>query len=272
GLRPAVGVLTNLAPDHLDRYQSVEEYFADKRRLFLNADADSTWIVNADDQSVLTLARGVPGRHLGFSTRKPSDAWFDRKTETLMLGEDALIPRGRFGPMGDHNVENALAAVLAASAAGVARDAIAGGLTTFRPLAHRLEPVREVAGVLWINDSKATNVASTAVALTALDRPFVLVLGGRRKSSGGFEALAPGLHGRCRVAIAYGEAREAVARQIGGSVPVESVLAFDDAVARARDVARPGEAVLLSPACASFDQFTDYEERGDRFRSLVEGF
>jgi len=154
-------------------------------------------------------------------------------------------------------------------AAGVTPGQAAQGLRSFHPLPHRLEPVREVGGVLWINDSKATNVAATAVAVAAMDRAFVLLLGGRHKGEP-YTRLAPLLAPQCRRVIAYGEAAPLVEGDLASAVALERGTTFADVVARARRAALPGDAVLLSPACSSFDMFTDYEERGAVFRTLVE--
>jgi UDP-N-acetylmuramoylalanine--D-glutamate ligase len=268
-LVPAIGVLTNLSPDHQDRYASVADYYADKRRLFRHASEGSVWVLNGDDPAVLELADRAAGRHLRFSLRAPAEAWFDAGRRALVLDGELLLPRERLPLLGEHNVANALAAVLAAGAAGVSRDVIAGGLTTFRGLPHRLEEVGQVGGVLWINDSKATNVASTAVALRAMDRPYVLIAGGRHKGDS-YTPLGALLAPRCRAIVAYGEAGPLLARDLGGVCPVRVVVPFEEAVRTAAGLARPGDAVLLSPACSSFDQFANYEERGAVFRRLAE--
>ena len=171
--------------------------------------------------------------------------------------------------MGDHNVANALAAALAVHEAGVPTVLIGEGLRSFRPLPHRLEPVREVKGVLWINDSKATNIAATTVAVIAMQRPFVLLLGGRHKGQP-YTSLAPLLAERCRLVIAYGEAGPLVEQDLKSKVPLERGSTFEDVLARARLAAQPGDAVLLSPACSSYDMFKNYEERGAIFRRIVE--
>ena len=265
---PGIGVLTNLAPDHLDRYPDIAAYYADKRLLFRNATAASVWIVNGDDPAALALAAEVPGRLVRFSLREPADGWYDVAGRTLRLGGAALLPRDALALLGNHNVANALAASLAVVEAGIDPAAIALGLRSFRALPHRLEPVGEVGGVQWINDSKATNVASTVVAIEAMDRPFVLLLGGRHKGEP-YTRLAPLLKARCRLVIAYGEAGPQVERDLTGQVPVERGGDFADVVARARRVAHSGEAVLLSPACSSYDMFSNYEERGAAFRRLA---
>jgi UDP-N-acetylmuramoylalanine--D-glutamate ligase len=266
---PDIGIITNLAADHLDRYPSVEAYYADKRLLFHDATDAQFWVLNGDDQAVLDLARGVRGRQVRFSLRGPTDGWYDVATGWLRLGGGELLRREELQLLGDHNVANALAAALAAQEAGVVPGVLAEGLRSFAALPHRLEPVREVGGVLWINDSKATNVASTVVAVQAMARPFLLLLGGRHKGEP-YTRLAPLLRERCRGVIAYGEAGPLIERDLAGQVPLERGTTFADVIARARHAARPGDAVLLSPACSSFDMFKDYEERGARFKRLVE--
>lgn len=267
--RPAVGIVTNLSPDHLDRYASLAEYYADKRRLFLNAEPRSTWVLNGEDAGVLDLARGVPGTHLHVSLSGPADAWFDREARHLVVLGEPLLARDELRLLGDHNVANALMAALATAVAGVPLARVAAGLRTFRPLDHRLEPVAEVGGVLWINDSKATNIASTLVALAAMERPYVLLLGGRHKGEP-YTSLVPILTRGCRGVVAYGEAEPIILSDLGDAVPVATGGSDWHAVlAAARELARPGDAVLLSPACSSFDMFRSYGERGARFRAGV---
>ena len=275
---PAVGVLTNLAPDHLDWYPSLQAYYADKARLFQNATPASRWVLNGEDDAVRRLIGDAPGaRYLFRVESEPApgerggwlsaDGWL-----TLRLDEGAeerLLSARELRLLGRHNVANALAASLAARLAGAAPAAIAAGLRSFAAPEHRLEPVAERGGVLWINDSKATNVASTQVALRSLDCPAVLLLGGRHKGEP-YTALLPDLRPRVRRVLAYGEAAERIVVDLAGEVPVERVEGgFTAVVRRAAALARPGDAVLLSPACASFDMFTNYEERGRRFAELV---
>ena len=268
-LRPAIGVLTNLAPNHLDRYRSLEDYYGDKALLFRNANAQSTWISNADDTAVRAMVAAVPGTHLRFSLERRADAWLDRTGGRLMLGDQPLLPRAELPLLGDHNVANALAAALAATRAGGAPGRVAAGLRSFRAIPHRVEPVREVDGVLWINDSKSTNVTSTEVAVAAVDRPLVLLLGGRHKGEP-YTRLAGPLSGRCRAVVAYGEAGPQVVRDLGERIPVVPAGDFAEVLATARRLAVPGDVVLLSPACSSYDMFANYEERGARFRAAVE--
>lgn len=266
-LAPSVGVLTNLAPDHMDRYDSLESYYADKKRLFQHGTDESVWILNGDDEAVESLAGDTLGERQRWSTRSRADAWWDRASGDLMVGSAPLMERSRLSLLGDHNVENALAAILAAAAAGLDYSAIPAALETFQPLAHRLESVREVGRVLWINDSKATNVASTTVGLSAMDRPFVLLVGGREKGED-LRRLIPHLQG-CRAVIAFGEAAERFRRDLGAAVDLRVASSLDDAVTLAQATAAGGDAVLLSPACPSFDQFRDFEQRGDSFKEMV---
>jgi UDP-N-acetylmuramoylalanine--D-glutamate ligase len=272
---PDVGVLTNLTPDHLDRYPSVDAYYGDKARLFSNAGADSRWVVSDDDGTVADIVNGVAGRIYGFSTIHVADGWYDRTRAALVvLGAD-LMPRGDLSLLGDHNVGNVLAAVLAtmlgdpSHATAEARERIAEGVRTFEALPHRLETVGEFEGVVWINDSKATNVSSTLVALNGMRRPTLLLLGGRHKGEP-YTALAEPIRRTVKKIIAYGEAAPIIARDLDGSAEI-SVLGkdFAEVVAAARESASPGDAVLLSPACSSYDMFRNYEERGAVFRALA---
>ncbi len=275
---PMVGVLTNLSPDHLDRYASVEDYYADKRRLFANARAGSELVINADDPASLGLVAGVPGKHYHFSVAgHPAPATYDRARALLMLGADTLLERSALALIGDHNVANALAAALAvvvADAAHGAPDALrrlAEGLRTFRALPHRLQIVGEYQGVQWINDSKATNVSSTLVALEGMTRPTILLAGGRHKGEP-YTALAAPLRRVGKAVLAYGEAGPLIARDLAGVVPVERLgHDFEAVIARARALAQPGDAVVLSPACSSYDMFKNYVERGDTFARLAAG-
>ena len=273
---PIVGLLTNLSPNHLDRYASLEEYYGDKALLFRNARADSRWVSNADDPASRRLVDGLPGLHATFSTTARADAYLDRSRGSLVVLDEPLLGRHELPLLGDHNVANALAASLAVMLADErhttppARRAIAGALSRFQALEHRNEPVAELGGVLWINDSKSTSVAATEVALRGMSRPTVLLLGGRHKGES-YGSLAREVARTVRTVLAFGEAGPLVERDLGGVVPVERLgSSFPQVVRRARDLARPGDAVLLSPACSSYDMFANYAERGAAFKRLVE--
>ncbi|NIP80518.1 MAG: UDP-N-acetylmuramoyl-L-alanine--D-glutamate ligase [Gemmatimonadetes bacterium] len=275
---PRIGVVTNLAPDHLDRYPDVESYYADKARLFDNARPHSTWVLNGEDDAVLRLAGDAPGRRLLFriDSEPPAGergAWRtpDGQLMLRVTGKDEVLVRENdLKLLGGHNCANALAAALAAYAVTGDVVALRAGLRSFPPLRHRLEPLGEVDGVLWVNDSKATNVASARVAITSMDRPAVVLMGGQHKGES-YEPLADALVRHARAVVAYGEAAERIDLDLAGRVPVEVVRGtFRNAVVRAAELAVAGDAVLLAPACASFDMFRDYEERGRRFEGLME--
>ncbi len=284
-IRPDVGVVTNLGPDHLDRYASADEYYADKARLMANAHAGSKWVLNADDPEVLALHRRLPGASSAAKLKghvwtfslsdRNAAAYFDRERQNLVVLGAPLLPRGELALFGDHNVANTLAAALAvmvgdrARQTPGARQAIAAGIRRFRALKHRLEVVGEPGGVLWINDSKATNVGSTLVAVQGMTRPTILLLGGRHKGEP-YTALAEPLRRTGRKVLAYGEAAPLIEKDLGGLVPLERLgSSFPDVIARARALAQPGDVVLLSPACSSYDMFNNYEERGAEFRRLA---
>ena len=276
-IAPAVGVLTNLSANHLDRYSSVDAYYADKAELFRNATERSVWVSNADDGAVQGMVRAAPaGRHLRFTTASgAADGYLDRATGMLVVLGSPLIARGELSLIGDHNVANALAASLAVMGADVlhlapaSRARIADALRAFRALEHRIEPAGRYGDVEWINDSKSTNVASTLVALRGMQRPTVLLLGGRHKGEP-YSALAEELRRTGKQVLAYGEAGPTVVQDLDGVIPVELLGSnFEEVLTRAREIAHPGDAVLLSPACSSYDMFDNYEERGRVFKQLA---
>jgi UDP-N-acetylmuramoylalanine--D-glutamate ligase len=224
----------------------------------------------------MDLATGVSGEHFHFSTRGSVDrgAWAepDGMLKCRLDSEGEWMPASELRLLGPHNVANALAAGLACALAGVEPDAIAAGLSSFEALPHRLQPVGERDGVLWVNDSKATNISATAVALRSFDRPVVLILGGRHKGEA-YSSLAPDLKKRARAVVAYGEAAPRVVSDLRESVDALTVESGIGAVVQAAaDLAQPGDVVLLSPACSSYDMFPNYRERGrafeDAFRAL----
>ncbi len=286
--RPDIGVVTSLAPDHQDYYGSVEAYYADKARLFENADENSRWVLPFADEEVRRLTGDAPGQRYhfaGVTGTAGGHAFIDDGVLVLNVdGEiEELLELGELPLLGGHNVSNALAAALTARLAGAQPGGIAAGLGSARALPHRLEPVTERGGVLWVNDSKATNVAATRSALLSLDRPVVLLLGGKDKGED-FGELADAMPGRAHTVLAYGAAGPRAATELEAAftrapatdAPVRPprVLLVDDdlegAVARAARVAEPGDVVLLSPACSSFDRYESYEARGRHFGALVQ--
>ena len=274
---PAIGALTNLSPDHLDRYASVADYYADKKNIFKHSSIDTIWVLNGDDPEVLALAADVQGRRLLFKVNGPlvegEHGAFLNDNGDLALKVDLLrfplINKSELKILGKHNQANALAAALIAIGTGVPLPALREGLRTFTGLPHRLQVVSEAGDVKWINDSKATNVASTSVALDSVEQPTVLLLGGRHKGEP-YTQLLPYMNNVKRV-LAYGEAAPIVMQDLDGKVEVEHVHGdFEHVMARAAEVAQPGDAVLLSPACSSFDMFRNYEERGAAFTDIAQ--
>ena len=268
--RPDVAVLTNVTPDHLDRYGSFEDYAAAKQRVFANQRPEDFAVVNADDP-VANRAR-TPARRIPFSRSGESGGtWCDegRLFSEVRGSRREVHPADRLSLPGAHNVENALAAIAAADCLEAPRAAIEESLTSFRGLAHRTELVAEVGGVAWVNDSKGTNVDATAKALEGrAPKSVVLILGGRDKH-GDFSKLAAPVASVARLVLTIGEAAPLIEHALAGSAAIERSGTMDHAVARARDIARPGDTVLLSPACASFDQYRNFEERGAHFAALA---
>ena len=281
GIMPDVGVLTTLSPDHLDRYGSVADYYADKKRLFANAVVPSQWVTTADSADVDALVAGIPGHWHRFSVHRTDvDGYYHRGSGMLHLFGEPLVARDTFALAGDHNVANALAALLAVMAADPlhripsARALLAKAIGTFGALPHRLEPVVDRHGILGHNDSKATNIDSTTVALASMSRPTVVLLGGRHKGES-YTALVPELLRTAKAVLAYGEAGALITGDLEaplhGRVSVEHCASdsFEQVMTRARALAVAGDVVLLSPACSSYDMFNNYEERGREFARLA---
>ena len=271
--KPDIGVMTNLAPDHLDWYPSVEFYYADKANLFRNADDDSRWVLNGDDPAVAGLAEGVRGRRFFFSRTSGGrpGAYLEGDMLTLdVSGEaEALGHVEDIALLGAHNMENALAAATTARLAGASTESIRRGLATAKALPHRTEKVAEAKGVRWVNDSKATNVAAARSAITSLDGALLVLLGGKDKGED-LSTLVAALSKTDARVLAFGQAGPRIFQALEGHVPVELLAGgFDEVMEVATQRAVPGTTVLLSPACSSYDMFESYEERGARFAALA---
>ena len=269
--RPDVAVLLNLTPDHLDRHASMEEYAHAKARLFENQTEADAAVLNADDPALESLVPARP-RVFRFSRLAPVVAGTYVRGDQIVFREGAtehvLLQRSDIGLRGEHNVENVLAAAAAAYLVGASPQAIAEGVRTFAGVEHRLEFVAEVGGVSFYNDSKATNVDATLKALDAFTGGLLVILGGKDKGSD-YTLLREALETRARKALLIGAAAEKIAAQLAGAVAIEQAGTLERAVASAFAQARPGDTVLLAPACASFDQFENYEHRGRTFKQLV---
>ncbi|MCE2392394.1 MAG: UDP-N-acetylmuramoyl-L-alanine--D-glutamate ligase [Proteobacteria bacterium] len=270
-LRPRVGVLLNLAPDHLDRHGSLKAYAAAKARLADLQRPGDTLVFNADDPWARDVRARDGVRRLGFSERSPqADGAFVESGGLVLAraGRPLLsVPLARLSRAARSPLSNALAAAAAAHAAGAALEAISGALCRFEGLPHRGAEVCTRGGVRYVDASKATNPAAAAVSLSAEPGPLIWLAGGRNKGLdfGGLSAAARGV----RLAVLFGESGPALAESLAGSCPTERVARLADAVVRAAEIALPGETVLLAPACASFDEFRSFEERGARFAELA---
>ncbi|TAM48108.1 MAG: UDP-N-acetylmuramoyl-L-alanine--D-glutamate ligase [Acidobacteria bacterium] len=265
-LRPKVAVLLNLSPDHLDRHPDLASYLAAKARIFARQKRNDFAVLNADDPACSGLS--VAAREVRFSL-SDSGAQAHLAAGTLVLDGEPLLPRSELPLLGDHNAANALAAALAASRLGIGRAAIAQALRSFQALPHRHQVVALASGVRWVDDSKGTNIGATAAGLSGYPPGTVhLILGGLGKGQD-FHELRPAAEHRLARIYVIGEAADAIAAALAGAAPVERCGTLDEAVRRAAAIARPGDTVLLSPACASFDQFRDYGHRGDEFARLA---
>jgi UDP-N-acetylmuramoylalanine--D-glutamate ligase len=273
--RAAGAVVVNLSPDHLDRHLSFEAYIRAKSRLLETQEPSGFAVLNADDPESIRLRGAVRGRLHLFSTRTAVERGGSLREGVLRLaldgGEEELMDAAELPVPGEHNHANALAAAVACRLLGCPREAIVRGLRGYRALPHRLEHVATVAGVAFFNDSKATNLDATCRALESFPPGRVhLILGGRDKGAD-WESVAPKVGGRARRVLLVGEASGAIRAALAGHVPIEECVTVPAAVGTGLRGARPGDVVLLSPGCASFDQYRNFEERGEDFRRAVQG-
>ena len=274
---PRVAVLLNITPDHIDWHGSLEAYAADKVRIFDNLGPGDTAVIDVDDQGSAPFAEALAARDLSVSRvsvrrHLAGGATVSKGVLTLetAAGPIHLIAADELQIKGVHNISNALAAAAAAHAMGVTASDIQAGLRTFKPIEHRLEPVGTIRGVQWFNDSKATNPDAVFKALGAFgDSPLVILLGGRNKNND-FRPLAEAVARRAKTAILFGESRVELAEAFAGlDAQTQEAVTLDDAIEVANTLAEPGDVVVLSPACASFDEFDSYEHRGRFFKERV---
>jgi UDP-N-acetylmuramoylalanine--D-glutamate ligase len=266
--RAYIGACLNVTPDHLDRHYTLENYAEMKARLFVRQRDTDLAVLNADD----AICRGYAYR----GGSKPT--WFS-STQTvapgacvcdgrIMLDGEPLMSTAEVPLRGMHNIENTMAAAVIARMAGASHDQIRAAVISFPGVEHRLEFVRELNGVAWYNDSKATNVDATLKAIDAFPGGLWIILGGKDKNSD-YTLLAPALRAKAHAALLIGAAAAKIRGQLEGSIPLVDCSTIEGAVKIAFERAQPGDTVLLAPACASFDQFTSYEHRGREFKRLV---
>jgi UDP-N-acetylmuramoylalanine--D-glutamate ligase len=271
---PSIAVILNITPDHLDRYGSFEEYAQAKERIFAKQDENDSVVLNADNARGADTALRAPSRVYWFSTNHTVEqgAWIEDGQVVYRSAKDAAVetvmPLKGIHLKGAHNVENVLAAVCAARQAGAPLEAIRRAIEKFKAVEHRLEYVATINGVEFYNDSKATNVDATAKAVAAFPAGIHLIMGGKDKGSP-YTVLTPLLKERVLAVYTIGVAAAKIESQLRGVVPIHSCETLEKAVSAAAEAAKPGEVVLLAPACSSYDQFKNYEQRGQVFKELV---
>ena len=271
---PEIAVILNITPDHLDRHGTFENYARAKERIFAAQTPEDFVVLNADNARAAQAAPHARSRVYWFSLDRtvPQGAWVEAGHVVYRAAKDAaverIIPLTGIPLKGEHNVENVLASVCAARLAGAAPDAIRRAIEKFKAVEHRLEYVATINGVEFFNDSKATNVDATAKAVAAFNHPIHLILGGKDKNSD-YTQLSELLRQHVRAIYTIGSAASKIESQLRGVVSLHSCETLDKAVSAAAAAARPGEIVLLAPACSSFDQFESYEHRGRVFKELV---
>ncbi len=265
--------ILNLTPDHIDRYATHEAYGLAKARIFERQQSGDFAVVNADDADVVALARRAQAPVYGFTLEGPRAGFAglavgSKDSFSFTFGERRDFTVKNRALRGAHNLRNAMAAALMARLAGISDDAIARGLDSFPGLPHRLELVRERQGVEWINDSKATNVESSLVALAAMDRDVWLIAGGKGKGAP-YAPLVEAARGRVKGVLTVGDDAPVIAAAFAPLCPVYDCRTLQHAVEKAAEISTAPGVVLLSPACASYDQFQNFEQRGDTFKALV---
>ncbi|HZA88718.1 MAG TPA: UDP-N-acetylmuramoyl-L-alanine--D-glutamate ligase [Solirubrobacterales bacterium] len=272
---PECAVFLNFAPDHLDRHPTLDDYLDAKLRIFANQGNDDVAVYNADEPALRGRDLGGCARPVPFCSEHGGDPDCAVSLEqgVIFWGERALIEASELPLLGAHNAVNAMAAAAASLAMGVRAEAVGEGLASFAGVPHRLERVAEIDGTPFVDDSKATNVAAAAAALRSFDGGVRAILGGSLKG-GTFEGLVEPVAERCVACYLIGEAAERLGRDLEpareAGVELHRAGGMEDAVRSAAAAARPGEVVLLAPACASFDAYRDFEARGEHFRSIVE--
>jgi len=271
--RPQVAVLLNITPDHLDRYPDFSKYLAAKQRIFAAQTASDFAVLNIDDPNVEIAARKVQSKCILISTRRALGlgGWLEGDSLCVRLpgGPVEYYPAQLPGLVGRHNQENALAALVAARLLGALPSEARYALMAFRPLAHRMELVGDFNDIEFYDDSKGTNVGAVVAALDGFPRKVVLIAGGKDKG-GSYAPLAEVMRKAGRAAVLIGEAAPKIRAAFAGVVPVEMASDMDDAVQRAANLAERGDAVVLSPACSSFDMFRDYAHRAEVYREAVQ--
>jgi UDP-N-acetylmuramoylalanine--D-glutamate ligase len=265
--RARIGVCLNVTPDHLDRHHTFESYASAKARLFETQTASDFAVLNADDATCVAYGSRTNAETWWFSSTREvrHGSWLD--SGNVILAGDPLVTVEEISLRGMHNVENTMAAALSCLLAGTGRAAIAEGIRTFPGVEHRLEFVRAVNGVLYYNDSKATNVDATEKAIDAFPGGLWIILGGKDKN-GDYTVLREKLRKKARKIFLIGAAAEKIASQLDG-LPLAHAGTLDNAVQKAASEASAGDVVLLAPACASFDQFDNFEHRGKFFKEVV---
>jgi UDP-N-acetylmuramoylalanine--D-glutamate ligase len=271
---PECAVLLNATPDHLDRHPDFDHYLRAKLRIFANQGNDDVAVFNASEEALRDLDLGGCARRVAYCRSSNPDCELSLSEGVIFVGEEPLLEASELGLIGPHNADNAMAAAAAALAMGLGRDAVREGLRGFAGLPHRLERIAERDGVLYVNDSKATNVAAAAAGLRSFDGGVRAILGGSPKGQD-FTGLVGPVSERCVACYLIGDAAEPLERDLEpareGGVDLRRCEDLANAVWAAAADAKAGEVVLLAPACASFDAYRDFEQRGEHFRSLVEG-
>ncbi len=263
---PKISVLLNITPDHIDRHGSFKNYASSKFKIFKNQTPDDFAVLNSQDEYTRKNLSKIKSKKIFFSVSKKEDAYYEKGK--LFYREEFIISSSELRIKGIHNVENALSSIAVSKILGISNDYIREGLKTFEPLPHRTEFVAEINGIKFVNDSKATNVDSAYKAISSIGKNLIVILGGKDKGSD-FSPLKAPIEKNAKAVILIGEASEKISSQIGNKVKKVFVSSMMEAVEKGFELGDSGDTIILTPACASFDMYSNYMERGEDFKNCV---
>ena len=266
--KPFISILLNITPDHQDRYETMEKYIEAKMNIAINHDTKSHLLYNSDDNILVENCKNLKAKKTGFGLKNNSENMLKIDGSHIQIGKTKLASIDSISLKGMHNLSNVLAAVTAAKILNVSNECIAKVLPDLRGIEHRLEKVSVIEGVAYYNDSKATNIESVIAAIQSFAKPIILILGGEDKNTN-FNSLTPFINNNIKKIVSYGKANNKISIALRDAVELKKVFSLRDAVDECKKSAVSGDVILLSPGCASFDQFRNYEHRGNEFKKIV---
>lgn len=266
--KPFISILLNISPDHLDRYGNMDKYLEAKMRITMNHDSENHLLYNSDDMDLVRRCKNLNINKTTFGLLNDTQSVIKANDSHIAVDQTKIINIDKLNIKGDHNISNILAAVSAVKILNISNKTIADALATFNGIEHRLEKVSTIDGVTYYNDSKATNIESVIAAINSFKSPIILILGGEDKNTD-FNVLKPFINKKIKQIVSYGKASNKISTALRDAVALNTVFSLRDAVGECKKSAVSGDIVLLSPGCASFDQFDNFEHRGNEFKKMI---